>query len=209
MMSIDFSGTARYENASGVVTDYPCTMACWFNPDTFGTNTTLGLGSATANAMQRVYVNSTAVHADSWNLGTGATASTTAAPSTGSWQHAAGVFASATDRRAFLNGGNKGTNATSKTWNANLNTTLIGQRRYAGTYGQGFDGKLAECAIWDVALTDADILALSTGIRPSLVRPESLIFYVPLIREVLDFRGGLSLTATGSPTVADHCRRIA
>jgi hypothetical protein len=38
------------------------------------------------------------------------------------------------------------------------------------------------------------------------VRPQSLRFYAPLIRDLQDVRGGLTITNTNSATVANHPR---
>ena len=55
------------------------------------------------------------------------------------------------------------------------------------------DGSLAEAAIWNAALSDAEVAALATGVSPLLVRPGSLVFYAPLARDLLDRVGGLQL----------------
>lgn len=210
-MARDFATTDRYEIGSAVVTAYPFTMACWFYADSLSSARTLmcvGPASAAA-AQQRIYASSTEVGANSEGGGTNANATTTAAPSASVWTHAAGVFVSATDRRAFINGGSKGTNATSVAFSTAINRTVIAQRLRSNVYAQGMDGRLAECAIWNEALSDDDVYSLSRGYRPSLIRPDSLVMYVPMIRDVLDFSGGQTLTATGTPVVIEHTRRIA
>lgn len=208
-MAFDFATTDRYEIGSAVVTAYPFTMACWFYADSLSAARTLMcLGPASAAAaQQRIYVISTELGANSEGGGTNAIATTTTAPTTGVWSHAAGVFASATDRRAFLNGGSKGTNATSVTFSTAINRTIIAQRLRSNVYAQGMDGRLAECAIWNEALSDDDVYSLSRGYRPSLIRPENLVLYVPLIRDVLDLSDGKTLTATGTPAVIEHPKR--
>lgn len=45
---------------------------------------------------------------------------------------------------------------------------------------QAVDGKICECAIWKVALTNGEMIALSKGFSALLIRPQSLIFYAPL-----------------------------
>ena len=67
------------------------------------------------------------------------------------------------------------------------------------------DGRIAEAAIWNVELTDAEVAILGKGFSPPFIRPESLVFYAPLIRDEDDDRvGGLSLTAYNTPTIASH-----
>ena len=118
------------------------------------------------------------------NSGT-ATASTTFGPSVNTWFHACGVFASASSRAAYINGGGKGTDATGTT-PSGLNRTSIGKRDNAGAaeeFAPAGTGYIADVAIWNVALTDAEVLSLSTGISPLKIRPASLQFYSPMIGE--------------------------
>lgn len=44
------------------------------------------------------------------------------------------------------------------------------------------DGFPGSRAIWDVALSDAEVALLSRGASPMLVRPEALVEYWPMIR---------------------------
>lgn len=69
------------------------------------------------------------------------------------------------------------------------------------------EGRVAEVGIWDVALDDDEIAALASGFSPLFIRPQSLVYYAPLIRDEDEDRvGGLSLTATNTPTVGTHPR---
>jgi hypothetical protein len=66
-------------------------------------------------------------------------------------------------------------------------------------------GNIAEAAIWNVQLTDAEFASLAVGISPLVIRPQSLVFYVPLVRDNdEDLIGGNSLTAFNSPTIQAH-----
>lgn len=210
-MAIDFPATTdRYEGTGAAATDYPVSFACWFYADTLTAQRTLVcLGSSTGgNQFVLLGVSSTGVVAQSEIGGVVATATSTTAPSTATWHHAAGVFASSTDRRAYIDGGSKGTNATTNTWPTFVNRTLIAQRRRNGSYGQGMDGRIAEAAIWNTELSDDDVYALSGGVGAWLVRPQNLVFYVPMVREVIDISRSRALTATGSPAVEIHPRRF-
>ena len=42
-------------------------------------------------------------------------------------------------------------------------------------------GDLAEAAVWNVALTDAEVAALARGIHPFLIRPDALVAYWPIL----------------------------
>jgi hypothetical protein len=38
------------------------------------------------------------------------------------------------------------------------------------------------------------------------VRPQSLVFYAPLVRDLIDYKGGLTITNNNTATVANHPR---
>ncbi len=67
-------------------------------------------------------------------------------------------------------------------------------------------GQIAEVGIWNVALADAEIASLADGMTCDKVRPQSLVFYAPLVRELIDARGGLTITNNNAATVAAHTR---
>lgn len=131
------------------------------------------------------------------------------------WNQMLAVFDDdADDRSVYLNGGSKGTNTDAQgfpTWDkfsvgANLRNTNFGH----------FSGLLAEAAVWNVALTDADAAILGAGYSPLFVKPGGLVFYAPLIRpdaadDWMDIISGIKLVGnggTGVPVVAPHPRII-
>jgi len=67
-------------------------------------------------------------------------------------------------------------------------------------------GLIAEVGIWNVVLSDAEVLSIAYRISCSLIRPGSLVFYAPLIRQILDISAGFSLTNNGGATISDHTR---
>jgi hypothetical protein len=69
-----------------------------------------------------------------------------------------------------------------------------------------FDGRIAEVGIWSAALTAAEVASLADGMTCDKVRPQSLVFYAPLVRDLQDVRGGLTITNNNSATVANHPR---
>ncbi|KKK59939.1 hypothetical protein LCGC14_3029330, partial [marine sediment metagenome] len=67
------------------------------------------------------------------------------------------------------------------------------------------DESIAEVAIWNVALSNAEVALLAKGFSPLLIKPESLVSYWPLVRDDdNDWIGGFDLTAFNTPTVSDH-----
>jgi hypothetical protein len=68
------------------------------------------------------------------------------------------------------------------------------------------DGAAAGTGIWNVALTAAEIASLAGGMTCDKVRPQSLVFYAPLVRDLIDVKGGLTITNNNGATVANHPR---
>lgn len=74
------------------------------------------------------------------------------------------------------------------------------------------NGDMCFGALWNVALTDAEIASLVKGFPPRRVRPQSLQWYAPLVREPGIRRMNKSASpgyfgpALGSPTIANHPR---
>ena len=136
------------------------------------------------------------------------TAEVTASFTDDGWHHVCGVETSATSRAAYLDGANKGTNATSRE-PAGADRISIG-RKGDSTPTAYMDGFIAEVAVWNVALSDADVALLAKTTSPFLVVPQSLVFYAPLIGRYspeIDIRGGANLTLSASaPAVAAHPR---
>jgi hypothetical protein len=68
------------------------------------------------------------------------------------------------------------------------------------------DGQIAEVGIWNAALPAAEIASLAKGMNCAKVRPQNLVFYAPLIRDLNDQKGGLTITNNNGATVAAHPR---
>ncbi len=65
---------------------------------------------------------------------------------------------------------------------------------------------MAEIGIWNAVLTAAEIASLAKGMTPDKICPQSLVFYAPLVRNLVDAKGGLTITNNNSATVANHPR---
>jgi hypothetical protein len=93
----------------------------------------------------------------------------------------------------------------------NIGTQLAGNivrigTRFGTSLGIYGNADICEVGVWSTGLTADEIASLARGVSPSLVRPQSLVFYAPLIREPVDFLGGLTLTNTNGATVSNHAR---
>ena len=69
-----------------------------------------------------------------------------------------------------------------------------------------WDGSLAEFAVWDAILDASEAAALGKGYSPALIRPQSLVEYVPLLRDNVS-RKLAAPTITGT-AVQPHPRVI-
>ena len=202
---------------SALVAAAPLTMACWGYNSSFATgNGCLGVVCASAGDHDRqlfkLTTGSTGTIIARVGDGAGSDAATTTAGAADStWFHAAMVIESATMRAAFLNGGNKGTNAASRV-PSGIDRVSFGRQDNASVapqvWGLGVStAYMAEMALWNIALTDEDVAALAKGFSPRLVRPNALVAYLPGIRDLRDVRGS-AFTISGSLTAADHCRIV-
>jgi hypothetical protein len=204
-MAYDLSGTAQaFNTTSSPVSSEVLSLAVWVHPDrttateeVFNVSAASGrlfalqLGGATAGDPVRVYKGNDPIYG----------IADTAAFGTSAFQHLCGVFTSTTSRRGYLDA--VGVN--------NTQTVSTGAGTYRIDLGScralsHVDGRIAEAAIWNAALTDAEVTSLYKGFKPYRIRPQSLVFYAPMVRNVMDCKGGLSITTTGSPAVAAHPR---
>jgi hypothetical protein len=132
-------------------------------------------------------------------------ASSASAPSINTWSHAAGVFSTTSNRIAYLNGTAGTANTVSRPNLTNINSIGIGAVNRPSSI-EYFIGLSADVGIWNVALTAAEIASLAKGMACDKVRPQSLVFYAPLARDLIDVRGGRAITNNNGVTVANHTR---
>lgn len=198
---------------SSPITAYPFSISLWFYADN-GANTCslCWIGDKdVSNEYQGLRIGSDEVIAAySRNSSTFPAAFSSAAATLNTWQHAAGVFASASSRAAYLNGGNKGTETTSVTINNTYDRVTIGNQDDS-TPNDYMDGRIAMVGIWSAALTDADVAVLGAGYSPLFVKPESLAIYLPIVGKYspeIDLVGGLNFTVTGTSAVPQPAVRV-
>jgi hypothetical protein len=205
-MAYEFTAASsqHLNTSSAVATATPLTFACFFNSKTTQNGNLIVLSNNSANSNFALYKSTDSRIYAYANNGATFGQSFATGVTNNSWSHAAGVFTSSTSRLAYLNGAAGGTNTTNVT-PAGINETLIGAGRSPslGGYCNGF---IAEVGIWNAALTAAEIASLAKGMTCDKVRPESLVFYAPLVRDLQDLSGGLTITNNNAATVATHPR---
>ena len=204
-MAYDFNGTNQFLEVGSAVVNRPCTMAAWGYLDaTDGARDIVSVSSKATRSVLRLNVNSGQYRiADQGNVNAVANGATVSA---GSWNHYAGVFASGSSRTPYTNGV-AGTANTTSVAAITPTVTSIGAW-FEGTSSpiQFFDGRIAEVGIWSAALTAAEIASLAKGMTPDKIRPQNLVFYAPLVRDLNDQKGGLTITNNTGATVANHPR---
>jgi hypothetical protein len=212
-----FNGTTDNGRSSSIeISAVPVSLCCWAKPAN-ATDALMALSigdTATDDEAFFLRFNGNAVgdpvQAAAASGGSGGTASSSAGFTASAWNHGCAVFESSTSRAAYVNGGGKGTNATSIT-PSGLDAMAIGRYERL-TPVQYFNGDLAECGVWNVALTDDEVATLGKGFAPPCVHRGSLLAYYPMIRDTTSLKDRFSdttnnLTLTGG-AVSDHPRVI-
>jgi hypothetical protein len=207
-MAYDLNGTnQRIEVGSAPVTNTPCTMSCWFNANNI--TSSHGLITLTAAGNTTFYLTLYANGAASGDpiqcldSGGSATASSATGFQAGTWHHACGTRTGTNNRVAYIDGV-AGTANTNTALETGINEFNIGSfRTIANNY---LVGRIAEVAIYDVALNASEVASLAKGMKPSRIRPQNLVFYAPLVRNLFDYDQARSLTNQNSATVASHPR---
>jgi hypothetical protein len=213
-MASSFTGAANsnIRCASTPVTAAPLTMACWFY-STNNANAQVMMSiceSVDSDRFQLAALGNAAGKNISCYVEEGGANDNTCQTLTGytvnKWHHAAAVYSSSTSRSVFIDGGSKDTGNNTSYVPQGINEILIGARRLNGSIGAAFFGLIAEVGIWNVALTDDEVLSLSKGFAPYLVRPQNLRFYNRLIRNgEVDIVGNRTLILSNVST-GDHPR---
>lgn len=197
----DASSQSLSVSATPPVVAAPLTMVAWVyqTTDLFGALLSFTNSGAANQFFALEYSQNQDVFATARDGGT-SNAISTGAGSLNSWTHAAAVFTDDTNRAALRDGANKGTVALAKT-PSGLDRVQVAVENTSAYLG----GSIAEAAVWNVALTDAEVAILAQGVSPLFVRPQSLVLYLPLIRDNdNDLVGGLNFTANNGPTVSAH-----
>jgi hypothetical protein len=208
-MAFSFNGSSNYIRlGSAGITAYPVTLSAWFkktNTNTNGVVLNLVDGARGDTWFRLACTNAAAPFIDV-NAPSGGYGSVYAVTSytAGTWHHICGVFASTTSRTVYLDGGGSATQTTTSGTPSTCNRTTAGVLDRA-TPADYFGGDIAECAVWSAALTEAEVISLAKGTGAPSVRPQSLVSYMPLIRELIEIRTG-AVPTNNSATVSSHCR---
>jgi hypothetical protein len=203
------ASTRTLSTASSPASGAPMTIAAWARPTTTGDMVicSVGVSSAAHRNQLQLGQSATTLQINIFAIGASGTGQGTRTVTRGSsvWSHFAGVCDSATLRKAFIDGV-AGTDNTTNCGSQNAANSIVVGARWNTTLGNYMTGDIAEVGVWDVALTADEIASLAKGMTCDKVRPQSLVFYAPLVRDLQDVRGGLTITNNNGATVANHPR---
>jgi hypothetical protein len=121
-------------------------------------------------------------------------------------RHVAATFSPSTFSRVYLDGSQNA----ERTSGVPASIADIGSYglQFGGLPGSSifFNGTIAEVGIWSAALTAAEVASLAKGMTCDKIRPQNLVFYAPLVRDLIDQKGRLTITNNNGATVATHPR---
>jgi len=209
LLSRDFNGSSQYLTAStGLgLTAYPVTIAGWVWLDAlpgsgaFDTLFAITEDTAPTESYFIALNDSGIINGGVGSGGTWADAfATSNAASTGVWFHVAIVITNATTRRTILNGVWASSGTSTNSVNVPSGLALVNLARWVDG-SEYMDGRLAHWAVWNEALSQAQVEALAAGANPlSVGTPVS---YWPIggsDSPEPDLVGAFPLTLVGSPT---------
>jgi hypothetical protein len=208
-MAYEFA-TNKFLTASAPITAAPLTVACWFYANNNTTQHALVVleDAGGTHRFDLQALGATAGDPIQCAAAAGASsgfARTSTGFSANTWNHACGVQSATTSRTAYLNAGGEITNTADRT-PVGISVLKIGAINVNGANANFMNGLIAEVGIWNAALTAAEVASLAKGMTCDKVRPQNLVFYAPLVRDLVDQKGGLTITNNNSATVANHPR---
>lgn len=188
------------------------TVSVWVNVDSVSTRSDFftrwgdGVGNSSWNLLQGVTLRRAEFFLTDGSSYMSSGADTADLP-TGVWIHLAGTWSSGGPIRLWRNGVN-----TASSGNLTFTTpnTAIQPRigNTAETTPRPVNGRIAEVAIWNVALTANEMIALANGTSPSQVRRSALLGYWPLwgaASPEADLSGNRNNGTVTGAVAADHC----
>lgn len=207
-MAYTFNGSNQYMTVPFTVSSYPLTFFARANPVSFaGGPCAISLdNSGNAPNSIGIYYSPATGSARAGIEPAGLYVNTTSTATLSAFSSLAGIFTSS-QVSIFLNGADKVTASHSSGF-PSVDRIGLGSSRYSGVQYNYLNGSIAEVAIWNAALTDAEIASLAAGFTPDQVRPQSLSLYAPLIRNLADLRLGRTITNVGGAIVSTHPRII-
>ena len=205
-MAYEFNGANYLTTTSAPASGSPMTIASFLRtPNAFGNDALVSVGVNGGTHYNEIGITNAGIFR-SFAVGSTTTgvASSPLTYSTNTLYHICGILTSAASRDIFIDGVSVASNTTNIGTQNTFDRIAIGAR--STTIGSILAGRVAEVGIWDVALTAAEIASLAEGMACDKIRPQSLVFYAPLVRDLIDAKDGLTITNNNGATVANHPR---
>jgi hypothetical protein len=206
-MSFNFVRTSsqRLTTAAAPASPYPLTISAWIKSNSATTSQSIANAGVSASNVRYLLALTALGEVIAFSdQGGQASAITTNKITANNWHHAAGVFLSRSSRTAYLDGTSGNANTALVGAPTSLNYVSVASAFAGGNWRGHFDGQIAEVGIWNAALTQPEIASLAKGMTCDKIRPQSLVFYAPLVRDLIDTKGGLTITNNNGATVANH-----
>lgn len=210
-MALLFDGVNDYAITDFVNNTGAITMHAWVRPtdatplvetDFWGFAEALGSGT-----LEKTFLLQTDGKV-AWYLFSGSVkkAITTTILADNTWYSLGGTHDGTNNQRVWLNSTNEAS-LTGIGASFNYSTPVLQWARVVSDYNAT---QVAECALWNVELSAAEMAALAAGYSAKMIRPASLLFYAPMFGTLaapIDIIGGRSLTVSGA-VKANHPRTI-
>ena len=204
-MALTFDGsTDKLTSSTAAVTQQDITFGAWVKTTSTGSNRTIisVSSSSSTNPILRLLLSGNKpyfqIRADDSIIVTALAANPI---STNTWTHVS-CTATSSETEVFKNGVSVGTAGEGYVDPITVDQTELGVLLRTGPGVELFDGDMAEAAIWNVALTDEEMLELAAGYTPSMVRPSALVMYNPLNGHNNDVTGTCNFTVSGTTPAA-------
>lgn len=207
----DDASNQRLDTTSSPVTAAPFTMAAWMRSDDLTINQIVmniqdaDIGDDYWRMVAMGNVTNDPIHIrveDAPPPGADSASTTPSGYSANVWHHVCVVEASASDRRAYIDGGSEGTDIASAA-PSGITKLTVGGRFNAGY----MSGNIGHPALWDVALTLQEIASLANGVSPLRLRRGSLVGYWPINGQSPEYNvigTGENLVLVSTPTVDEE-----
>lgn len=208
-MARTFNGSASsdFQLASAFgLTAVPITLCCWFKRSATSTTGVLicvnnGNAIGTLSQFDLAFGADGNLYAETGQPGSSAGA--TVSTNTTNWVCGSSIYPATNSRTAYADGvaGSTNTTTISPSGLNQLNIGVVNEItgiNYAAC-------SVAAAAGWSSVLDTYEIASLVKGFPPRRIRPQSLSFYIPTIRENVEWRNSQAFVTTGG-TVSDHPR---
>lgn len=182
------------------------TFFAWIKPSSFVGIRPIFSKANTGQINWNMYIQSSKLNYQGSAAGAGEAAIVGATTLSLNTWYPVGVVRTGTSRRLFVNGAQDASDSSGTAFTNTTAAAMIGADAFGSSH---FAGSIAEVALWNVALPDADMAALAAGAHPLRVYPFSLVGYWPLWgahSPEIDASGRAQGGTVTGTSAADHAR---